>query len=1139
MSWIATPSGLYRYDAEGELFIPEIFPEYPHLSPVEISSDGEQLWVIADSIAGYIDLYTGGRYTYSQKDGLPPGKFTCIAYERDYIWIGSKRGVSRFDRFIEQWEYFSLKTDNLPPGSDKIRRIEIVGDYLYFAAEAGIIRFDSRTETFALFDEDDGIRAAPFHDLKRIGEELWCFGQKGVDIFSISQGSWSFLGTEHGFRNTEWRDIEDIGGDLYFLSDAGIDICEISTRRIYPFLREDRLDGYHVHDMTGSLESIWFATDRGLLRHEIENPQSGQAETWVLFDRKRGAVEEAFFRIGSLDGNILGLGDMGLDVIDTSNELFLTPLVFRDGVGETTKTQTQPKIRWDDEGLRVLPTSSYRAGLSGSYSYLLKTDQDQSVDRHWGRLQPYLRHESGRSLSGLYDNTDPDETLYGATYRGIDGDLLRRMEGGNRLQFKQTHDLFFGGTTLRGGTALLEAGERRGKKGRSLLRSTLTFGEKVTRSAKEFFNGSQGRRFVLQHQNLLIGSAEVILNGRELSEDEYTLVHTTGTLLLTFIGWELLNEGDIIEILYQYRLTEEEINETIAAGELVISSGDALQVTISGFEKSSGSTVSDSSFGAIEDDGFRAAQVSSELRGTVLGGEGRLLTGLSAGERDADNEIAQGCYLEGDFNRGAWTINGKWSATSDSLPMLEDRSTEFGYLRGENELGIRYEPGGKLWLEGKTTERKGSVGEERNYHFGGQFSPISGTSAFGAFDYFDADTDNWNRQRWIGLVGLETVFSQGLLDALKLNSSRLRFLGRTSEVRLDSSDNTAGEEVNLRTNSLLTRLSIVPGTKLSLFPELRWSSSERAVGDGEYQPDSKELAPRMIFYTRDLIEGITSYFDGEACYSQAAFDTENNSRDVELFRQGTAQIDLSPGVYLALLNPVSLRINMVRNAEDSLLQIGDDYSLFDLGFSWKDYPSNMNSYRYDSDAIQITWAPHYAWLFYQSISEVRTTSMPTEQVYSTRVEWKPGSMDQVFWKYTLNKTLESTGNEYQHRPGIEWYRRWSSRTFTSAQFNAALSDMSSSDRVELTPGVYLDQRFQLPGISGSGTLRIDFSTTYYEQTIPYNDKRLMAGGYSRVDFNFWQKLLLRFRTDRDYVYSYTDSAGEWVWSAELRVSARF
>jgi hypothetical protein len=1133
-TWLATPAGLYQYDSEAEIFQPEIFPDLPDFAPYEIVSDGEQLWAISDSAAAYIDLFSGGRYGYTVQDGIPPGKLTCATFAGDYVWIGSDRGVARFDRFIEQWEYFDLKQSDWPEGAQRVTRIEPVDDFLYFSTAEGIVRFDTNTESLQFFTAKDGLKAGAYGDIHRYGDELWFLGSVGIDIYSISQRNWSFLGIDQGFRSTEWQDIEAVGDNLYFIFSAGIDVCEVTNRQIYPFDREFKLEGYEVRDITGSIDEIWFATDRGLLQYEVENPQKGQAETWILFDRQRGASQTSFSQLAASLQFIFGRGEWGQEVLDVGTETFLQPLIYPEIKAVEAEAAKYPRLDWDKNGLQIQPSASYRLGITGKYSYLVLTDGDETNDRYWGRLQPFIIHESGRSAGGLYDNTDPDEELYGATYRGNPDDLLRRVEAGNRVKFLQTHDLFSGGTTLRGASAMLEAGPRKGKKKRSLLRGNLTFGERVTRSEREFFTGAQGPVFFLQHRDLLIGSAEVKINGRLLNTDEYTLSYTLGQLFFTFSGWELLNEGDIIEVSYQYRLDEEHLDETLTAAELVVSHGDALQITLSGFEKSD----SDSLLPDM-DDGFQATQLSAEARGDVLGGEGRLFTGLTSSKQNETDDVSNGFKIEGDFNRGAWTLNGAWSALTDSLPTLEDRTTEFGYFKGENEFGVRFEPSGMLRLEGHTGTTRGKTGSERNYHFSGQITPVSGTAVFSKFDHFDASTDDFDRERWIASLGFESSFSPELLDALKLRSSRLFILGKASEVRLDSTAHPDAAGTKLRTQSVLTRWNVIPGAKISLYPELRWSKSERATGGGVFQPESEEFAPRGMIYTRNLIPGMITHFDGEASYQQSGFDPVNNKRNVELQRQGIARIDISPGVYWAAFNPVSVRFNFARNAEDSLIDIGDEISLFDLGFDWKDYPGNVESYRFDSDAVQVTWAPGMAWLLYQSISEVRVTSAPVEQFFATRLEWKPTGADQVYWRYTLNRVLADEGDEYEHRPGVEWYRRWSRRTYTRTQLYVTVVDESDQKKIDLSPGGYLDQKITLPLHLGEAVLRTDLTATYSDQSLPENDRKFILSGYARIDWSVQKLLFLRLRVDGDYDYSYESGEEDLTWTFEGRVSARF
>lgn len=1136
--WLTTPSGLFQYDQDNELFIPEVLPSTAPYFPFEVDADGAQVWSLSDSTAAYIDLFTGGRYAYTAADGLPPGRLSCLAFSEDYVWVGSDRGAARFDRLIEQWEYFSLDNPSWPEGSRQVARIVVMEDYVFIATAAGILRFDPATESFIRYGPSDGLRGGKCEDMWLLGDELWCFGEEGVDIYSTSQRNWTFLGLPQGFRSTKWRDIEKVDHSLYFLHEAGIDVCDISSRQIYPFDRENQLIGYDVCDITGTDDELWLATNRGLLRYQREDVQSGRAESWVLCDQSRGLTQHAVLRISAAGNNLFVSGESGLDVFDPKTEITITSLQFPEAGRKKEGLERGPKISWDEQGLVISPMPSWRGGLTGDYSYLTQTDGERVTERNWGRLQPFANHSSGRSASGLYDNTDPDEIFYGTTYRGNDGDLLRRVEGGNRVKFKQTYDPFFGQTTLRGGSAMLEAGPRSGAKKRSLLRSNWTFGEMITHSAREFFTGAQGPIYALQHQDLLIGSASVSLNGRILDEDEYTLNYTLGHFFFIFPGWELLNEGDRIEVSYQYRLDDEQIGETLTAGEMILSRGDALQVALSGFEKGQNSAITDTVW-PTEDAGFRGGQLVTQARGHILGSEGQITTGGAFSEDFAGDQSASAGYVDGSVNRGPWTLDGKWLAISDSMATFEDRSTEFGFLRGEDAAGIRFEPSGQFWLESRTAETRGAYGSERTYHFAGQLSPFQGTSSFFAVDYFDALLDTLSRDRWIGFLGTETAFSPGFLRTLHLRSSRLQILARATEVHLDTLTDSTSNRTDLRTASLLTRWSIVPGPKVNFYPEVRWTTSQKAAGDGIFQADREELAPRGSLYSRDLIPGFTTYFNGEASYTQANFDLDENTRNVSLERQGIAQIDFAPGVYLPLMNPVSMRLYVARNAQDSLVGINEDLDLWDLGFRWRDYPSNVASQRYDSDAIQVTWVPSPSWLLYQSFSEIRSSGLPVEQLYSNRLEWKPNATDQLYWKYTLNRSLAPAGNELRHRPGVEWYRRWSSKTYTRGQFYVTLCDEPNLKSIELTPGGYLDHRFALPWKAGNATWRMDFSLGHLRQTLPAKEEKTSLGGYSRLDWSLRSYFTVRLRLDSSYVYSHTTASSELDWKLEVRLSARF
>ncbi|MBU0517550.1 hypothetical protein KJ564_01265, partial [bacterium] len=504
---IASSAGLFQYDSDNEKFIPETFPNAPGFTPFELLTDGDQLWALADSSIGYIDLFSGGRYVYSQSDGLPAARFTCLAITEDYIWAGGDQGAVRFDRLIEQWETLDIPAEMQSPEVSAINHLLALDDFVYFATDAGVLRYEIDTESFTPLGRADGLSAGALQAIELIGDEIWFLGDAGIDIYSVSQRNWSYLGEAAGFRSADWIDAAYISGLLYFVFEDGIDVCDPANRQIYPFERESQIALYSVRDITGARNGIWFATDQGLLQYDAGNLQSGQPESWVLYDQSRGAAYPEFNRIAGFSNYILGSAHSGIDVLNQVNDIFLEPLAYGDLTAAVVGEKSVSSLRWNDDGLSYTPNDNYRLGLTGNANYITIIEESQTEDRFWGRLQPYLLHSSGRALNGLYDNTDPDEVLYGTVYRGIEGDLLRLAEGGNRIGYQQTIDPFFGGATIRGGRAMLEAGPRKGQKKRSLLRASIAAGERVTKSAREFFVGGQATTYSLEHQNLLIGSA--------------------------------------------------------------------------------------------------------------------------------------------------------------------------------------------------------------------------------------------------------------------------------------------------------------------------------------------------------------------------------------------------------------------------------------------------------------------------------------------------------------------------------------------------------------------------------------------------------------------------------------------------------
>ena len=100
-------------------------------------------------------------------------------------------------------------------------------------------------------------------------------------------------------------------------------------------------------------------------------------------------------------------------------------------------------------------------------------------------------------------------------------------------------------------------------------------------------------------------------------------------------------------------------------------------------------------------------------------------------------------------------------------------------------------------------------------------------------------------------------------------------------------------------------------------------------------------------------------------------------------------------------------------------------------------------------------------------------------------------------------------------------------------------DESNQKKIDLSPGVYLNQKITLPLLLGEAILRTDLTATYSDQSLPENDRKFILSGYSRLDWSIRTLLFLRLRIDGDYEYSHESGEEDLTWSFEGRVSARF
>ncbi|MGQ9608159.1 MAG: ligand-binding sensor domain-containing protein [bacterium] len=250
--WVGTREGANRYDKVTDKW--DRFEKENGLPGLDISSivvDGYDVWMgtnaglckfpsMSDNLNAWVS-YTSGieiRQTAMTKEyatTLVSNEVWSIDVDQEYVWIGTMRGISRYDKKKDLWTTFTIE-DGLP--SNEIGSVKVDGDIVWFGCGEGIIAYDKKNNDWFNFSTKDGLNSNKITAIARDDEYVW-------------------FGT----------------------FDAGIIRYSKSTKKWDSFTRKDGLSHNTVLSIAVDGNQVWIGTQKGLSRYDKIN------KTWTVFTK--------------------------------------------------------------------------------------------------------------------------------------------------------------------------------------------------------------------------------------------------------------------------------------------------------------------------------------------------------------------------------------------------------------------------------------------------------------------------------------------------------------------------------------------------------------------------------------------------------------------------------------------------------------------------------------------------------------------------------------------------------------------------------------------------------------------------------------------------------------------------------------
>ena len=1087
--WCAAGGGLYQYDVEEETWSRVVSIE-KEISEVKYWDD--RLW------AGGDGLYNGnpdlGDWLYNDETtGFPGPEYHSLNFGEEYYWAASDSGAARYDPILEEWEIIA-------GGGRSFVDLTIADQYVFFTGENGIYRFDRNYESGVEVNPADTGRFNDYRLNIDLQDEIWFTGEETATIYNKKSRSWSDLEISDYFSGETISRIFQDNERLWVITDEHVYWIYWRSRDVRLFPRGDRIRDYKIREMAGTAGMYYFATDQGLLIY------SENDEQWELVNQANGLSETDIKRISVQGQLVLLKTDKSVQVYSLAERRVLPGLQFE----KTGVSGREENLYWDARGLGGrIPQGE--ANLKGNYVYLSEGWMDGSgsgwEDRHRRQLYP-AANAAGRQLSGYYDDTDQEEILFGAVFRGLREDNFRRAEYSNRVGYELSNSRLLGGTVIEGGSASLEYGDRSPLKGRREFEIGGTYGKSVVKSASEIFFGEGDVLYSLEQGNIMPNSAEVYINGEKIASSDYILTNTTGLLNFTFSGAELLDDNDKIQVNYQCFIDESEAG-SFSGGDFTMAQGDKLMESVSFFDT----------------DSLQAARVSSEIR---AGGGGREFRFIP--EAAVSNSVINGEGFAGSGNvsgrLGRFLISARYVNRDDKFESLDPALTEFGSLRRESAGQAGYE-GERVSAYLNYADTKGDYGVERSAGYSGYYSLSENVSFFNTADVRRADSDSLNRDYIGAKIGCDFQLNRKTLDFIGFKNVEFygEFKGSVTEkefsLQPDSSDNKS------YINSLYCRTIITPTAKISFTPELLAVDKSRTVAGGDNHPSQRLVKFEGIGNVLEVLPGVNHYLNWTTEYNQDDFAF--GERDVFLYRKGYLSTEFFPAQWLDELGSFNFGISFYRSNRDSLTDTGAG-----LPEIWGKN-GNYSSFS-GSDVYRISVFPGNRW----EMTEVLNISEGTgsEQLKSQSTLWWRGDMSQVIirFNYTGNKTDVET---VTYNPSCEWQKRWGGGMITRLSFHGSKLEGDTYDEIFVSPSIYAEKSFNGYFRDDVCQLRDDISPYYREISGYYADEETGFVNSLFFDYKFLKKIIMRLHHTFDYNVNLSNDIQETVNEFEFRLTIKF
>ena len=255
------------------------------LSDNSVSSivvDDQYVWVGTRDGANRFDKLALRWDQYKTGHGLPANNVTSVSNDGNNIWVGTNSGIGKYPRTADDlnaWIAYTSGTEIQPASVSKEFAESLVTDEIWCIASSkknvwvgtrrGVSKYDIGKDTWKTITTEDGLASNEISCIAIDGERVWFGTDRGATVYNEETEAWTSYTTEDGLASNKVTSIDVDGTEVWIGTyNAGVSRFDPSANSWITYTRDEGLAHNGILSISVGDTYVWFGTYRGLSRFD-------------------------------------------------------------------------------------------------------------------------------------------------------------------------------------------------------------------------------------------------------------------------------------------------------------------------------------------------------------------------------------------------------------------------------------------------------------------------------------------------------------------------------------------------------------------------------------------------------------------------------------------------------------------------------------------------------------------------------------------------------------------------------------------------------------------------------------------------------------------------------------------------------